>query len=497
MRQIAASERKKAQGPLPWVRPHIRDRRRRNAFPKPQPRRSLSDETGPYPDSVRFERGFLILDARSAHLERRRRDALHRRPARRAAATSPRPRGASGTPRRRASRRRDDARRRARPRGGSRRARARVCERPLRVFAHAVRRSSPSVSNASAATSALDSRFAPLPQWSRPNHEPTVARRSRADSSDSPVTPIGPCSRWSIRNSSISPRSRLPARPGDVGLRLLDALVWAPREEARDARVGAELEQPRRVLELRVAERQRRARDGERSGRGHRADAIHAVGDRRPLRRARQPRRARRGARGRARRRRGAVDPRRRLRAVRRLAGRDRRAAARARARRLGARQRRPLGGRPRRRRPTTPACRRRSPTAAARSATPSPTSSARCRPRPSWPARGSCTPRRSPTCARSRPSPIRRTRSCSTARPSRGCCSATRTSSSAARPRSADVELVNPGSVGVPLDGDPRAAYALIHPDRTLELRRVAYDTAAAIGALREAFGASGLGRR
>jgi predicted phosphodiesterase len=54
----------------------------------------------------------------------------------------------------------------------------------------------------------------------------------------------------------------------------------------------------------------------------------------------------------------------------------------------------------------------------------------------------------------------------------------------------SADVELVNPGSVGVPLDGDPRAGYALIHPDRTLELRRVAYDTAAAIARLREAFG-------
>ena len=50
-----------------------------------------------------------------------------------------------------------------------------------------------------------------------------------------------------------------------------------------------------------------------------------------------------------------------------------------------------------------------------------------------------------------------------------------------------ADVELVNPGSVGMPLDGDPRAAYALIHPDRTLELRRVAYDTAAAVAGLRE----------
>ena len=40
----------------------------------------------------------------------------------------------------------------------------------------------------------------------------TVARRSRTESSESPVTPMGPCSRWSIRNSSISPRSRLPGR---------------------------------------------------------------------------------------------------------------------------------------------------------------------------------------------------------------------------------------------------------------------------------------------
>ena len=59
-----------------------------------------------------------------------------------------------------------------------------------------------------------------------------------------------------------------------------------------------------------------------------------------------------------------------------------------------------------------------------------------------------------------------------------------------------ADLELVNPGSVGVPLDGDPRSAYALIHPDRTLELRRVAYDTAAAVAGLRENFGAQAVGR-
>ncbi len=53
------------------------------------------------------------------------------------------------------------------------------------------------------------------------------------------------------------------------------------------------------------------------------------------------------------------------------------------------------------------------------------------------------------------------------------------------------DVELVNPGSVGVPLDGDPRAAYALIEPDtRELELRRVEYDTGATIAKLRETYG-------
>jgi diadenosine tetraphosphatase ApaH/serine/threonine PP2A family protein phosphatase len=38
-------------------------------------------------------------------------------------------------------------------------------------------------------------------------------------------------------------------------------------------------------------------------------------------------------------------------------------------------------------------------------------------------------------------------------------------------------IELVNPGSVGIPLDGDPRPGYALIDEDGGLELRRVAYD--------------------
>ena len=44
---------------------------------------------------------------------------------------------------------------------------------------------------------------------------------------------------------------------------------------------------------------------------------------------------------------------------------------------------------------------------------------------------------------------------------------------------------LVNPGSVGIPLDGDRRAAYALFHDDGTVELRRVGYDHAAAVASL------------
>jgi diadenosine tetraphosphatase ApaH/serine/threonine PP2A family protein phosphatase len=40
-----------------------------------------------------------------------------------------------------------------------------------------------------------------------------------------------------------------------------------------------------------------------------------------------------------------------------------------------------------------------------------------------------------------------------------------------------AGIALVNPGSVGMPLDGDHRAAYAVLHEDGRVELRRVAYD--------------------
>jgi predicted phosphodiesterase len=53
--------------------------------------------------------------------------------------------------------------------------------------------------------------------------------------------------------------------------------------------------------------------------------------------------------------------------------------------------------------------------------------------------------------------------------------------------------ELVNPGSVGIPCDGDHRAAYALVASDDSLELRRVAYDHQASADALRERLGEAG----
>jgi predicted phosphodiesterase len=48
-------------------------------------------------------------------------------------------------------------------------------------------------------------------------------------------------------------------------------------------------------------------------------------------------------------------------------------------------------------------------------------------------------------------------------------------------------VELINPGSVGLPFDGDQRAAYATIAPDGSVDLWRVDYDVEHAIAALRE----------
>jgi predicted phosphodiesterase len=45
-------------------------------------------------------------------------------------------------------------------------------------------------------------------------------------------------------------------------------------------------------------------------------------------------------------------------------------------------------------------------------------------------------------------------------------------------RPGPNGTTLINPGSAGMPLDGDARAAYALRHEDGTFEFRRVEYDT-------------------
>ena len=44
-------------------------------------------------------------------------------------------------------------------------------------------------------------------------------------------------------------------------------------------------------------------------------------------------------------------------------------------------------------------------------------------------------------------------------------------------RPGPNGTTLINPGSVGMPLDGDVRAAYALRHADGEFEFRRVDYD--------------------
>ena len=48
-------------------------------------------------------------------------------------------------------------------------------------------------------------------------------------------------------------------------------------------------------------------------------------------------------------------------------------------------------------------------------------------------------------------------------------------------------IELVNPGSVGLPFDGDTRAAYATVAPDRTVEHHRIPYDHWASAARMRE----------
>ena len=54
------------------------------------------------------------------------------------------------------------------------------------------------------------------------------------------------------------------------------------------------------------------------------------------------------------------------------------------------------------------------------------------------------------------------------------------------ARRSSGGVVLVNPGSVGMPFDGDPRAAYAVLADDGRIEHRRVEYEHQAAADRVR-----------
>jgi predicted phosphodiesterase len=57
------------------------------------------------------------------------------------------------------------------------------------------------------------------------------------------------------------------------------------------------------------------------------------------------------------------------------------------------------------------------------------------------------------------------------------------------ARASASGIELVNPGSVGLPWDGDRRAAYATLDDDGAVDLHRVEYDVEAAASAV-EALG-------
>jgi diadenosine tetraphosphatase ApaH/serine/threonine PP2A family protein phosphatase len=56
-------------------------------------------------------------------------------------------------------------------------------------------------------------------------------------------------------------------------------------------------------------------------------------------------------------------------------------------------------------------------------------------------------------------------------------------------RSRERGIEVINPGSVGMPFDGDARAAYALVAPGGDVELRRVVYDHERSAAAVRDRF--------
>lgn len=60
-------------------------------------------------------------------------------------------------------------------------------------------------------------------------------------------------------------------------------------------------------------------------------------------------------------------------------------------------------------------------------------------------------------------------------------------------RTTDAGIDLVNPGSAGMPFDGDPRAAYAVVEGDGSVVHRRVAYDHRSSAEAVRERLGDAG----
>jgi putative phosphoesterase len=54
-------------------------------------------------------------------------------------------------------------------------------------------------------------------------------------------------------------------------------------------------------------------------------------------------------------------------------------------------------------------------------------------------------------------------------------------------------IQLINPGSVGIPLDGDHRAAWGIVHGYGRIEPRRTAYDHRASADAVRDVLGDAG----
>ena len=125
---------------------------------------------------------------------------------------------------------------------------------------------------------------------------------------------------------------------------------------------------------------------------------------------------------------------------------------------------------------------------AAGRSWTPrSSRSWARCPRAPtSAPARAPGTRRRRPTSPPSGPS--RATTSSSSSKASRtGAWSSAISTSPSTASAPTGSSSSGPGAVGIPLDGDHRAAWALMHDDGRIERRRVAYDYAASAARVRE----------